>query len=483
MNGQAGSTSFEGAGKDCPRRGALLAMLGATAAFALGAGCKSPLPPPGLARPSTALGDIDSLAAAALREHQTPGLSLVVLQGDEVLLARGYGVTGRTPDRPVSATTVFQLGSISKQFLAAQVLRLAERERLSLEDPVTRHLPEFTRLPPTLRVRHLLNHTSGIREPFLMPEYQAGIEDLNRTAEEFQVVLRQAPVDFLPGSRWSYSNANYMILALLVERLTGTPYERVLADDLFRPLGLASLRACTPLPQEPEEARGHVWQDGAVTTAAPENMNWIRGDGGLCGHALDVARWIRLLATGRVISRQSYRAMSAPTRLEGGREADYGFGLSLVALDHQPKVAHNGAMLGFSASAAYYPRSRLTVVVLSNRGEVRTEAIERAIARRLLGLPAPDLRERPLPADAARRFAGRYSIGVFPVQVVPRGDRLWLEMPRPGPTTALRYLGKGEFACESAPDACRLTFRDTRTPAAEVRLLMGAMHWYGVRLP
>jgi D-alanyl-D-alanine carboxypeptidase len=423
------------------------------------------------------------MASAALDERSIPGLSLVVLQRDDTLLAKGYGFADDARQVPVSATTVFQLGSISKQFLAALVLRLAERGSLSLDDPVARHLPEFARLPPEMLVRHLLNHTSGIREPFMLPEYRAGIEDLRRSAEEFVSILRRAPVDFPPGSRWSYSNANYLILALLVERVAGRSYERALADEFFRPLGLTSLRPCTPLPQERGEARGHVQHNGAIVPAAPENMNWIRGDGGLCGNGLDLARWTRLLASGRVVTPQSFLKMVAPTRLADGRLVEYGFGLSLVTLDGRRKLAHNGAMLGFSASAAYYPDSELTVVVLVNRGDVRVESIERGIARRLLDIPAPELRERALEPEARQRVVGRYDIGVFEVRIEERDGHLWLVMPRPGPTTRLRYLGRGEFVCESDPDACQLTVGGGDRPASDLRIFMGAMYWYGVRLP
>lgn len=425
--------------------------------------------------------EIDAVASAAFDERKVPGLAVAVLQGDDVLFSRGYGVADVERPEPVSATTVFQLGSISKQFLAALVLRLAEQQRFSIAEPVRRYLPEFTNLPPEILVEHLLNHTSGIREPFTMPEYGAGIEDLSRSAEEMVNILKRAPVDFPPGSRWSYSNANYMILALLVERVAGEPYEHVMAEVLFRPHGLASLRQCTPLPRGPDEARGHVLREGTVTPAAAENMSWIRGDGGICGHAPDVARWFRLLATGRALTSPSYHSMTSPTRLSNGSQADYGFGLSLVAPDGLRKVAHNGAMLGFSASAAYYPDPATTVVVLTNRGDVRTESIERRIARRLLGLPEPVRVEQPLTAEAKRRFAGSYDIGVFTVHVVDRGARLWLEMPSPGPRTPLVYLGNGELVSESDPDAFRLTFGGGDGPAEEVRLLMAAMHWYGTR--
>ncbi len=274
-----------------------------------------------------------------------------------------------------------------------------------------------------------------------------------------------------------------MILALLVERVAGKPYERALAEEFFRPLGLSSLRPCTPLPQGRGAARGHVLHNGAVVSAAPENMHWIRGDGGLCGNAYDLARWMRWLASGRIVTPPSYREMIAPAHLADGRLVDYGLGLSLVSLDGRRKVAHNGAMLGFSASAAYYPDSELTVVVLVNRGDVRTESLERRIARRLLDLPAPEVRARALQSEMKQLVVGRYDIGVFEVEIVERDGYLWLVMPQPGPTTRLQYLGNGEFVCESDPDACQLAVGDSGTLVVELRLLMGAMHWYGTRLP
>lgn len=426
---------------------------------------------------------IDAFLQAALEARQIPGLALVAMRGDEVLAARGYGYTDGRRTAPVSADTVFQLGSISKQFLAALVVRLAEKGAVGLDDSVSQRLPSFDHLPPAIRVRHLLTHTSGIREIFTLPPYQAGIEDLSRTADELTAILRQAPVDFPAGARWAYSNANYQLLALLVEAATGMAYEQALAREFFEPLGLASLRHCTPLPRDAGEARGHVLAGTSVAAAAPENMNWIRGDGGLCGSARDVARWFRLLTSGRVLPPESYRAMSTPARLADGRDVDYGFALSLVPLDGRRKVAHNGAMLGFSASAAHYPDDGLTVVVLTNRGDVRTESLERGVARQLLGLPAPAYAAQALDAETKQRFAGRYDIGVFPMRVVDRGDRLWLEMPKPGPTTPLRYLGGGEFVSEEEPDAYALRFPAGSGPAREVRLSMAAMHWYGVRLP
>jgi CubicO group peptidase (beta-lactamase class C family) len=423
----------------------------------------------------------DSVAAAALERRQTPGLALVVLQEDDTVLARGYGLAELGRTETITESTVFQLGSMGKQFLAALVLVLAEDGLLAVDSPVVRYLPDYRKLPPGVRIRHLLNHTSGLREPGLLPEYQAGADDTTRARHELEAIVRRAPVDFPPGAKWSYSNGGYMVLAFLVERLTGKPYDQLLAERFFRPLGLTSLRQCTPLPKGPGEARGHVLRDGAITTAAPENMNWAWGDGGLCGNALDVARWWRLLATGRVVSPRSYEQMIAPAQVAGGREVDYGFAISRVGHDGLRRVGHGGSMAGFNSIAAYYPDAALTVVVLVNRRHGNSESIERQVARRLLGLSDPVLHEQTVSAEERRRFAGTYDIGAFDVNVVDRDGRLWFEAPCCFPNTALLYLGAGEFASEVEADVLRFTFIGGGTHADELRVEFGQLPFYGTR--
>lgn len=428
-----------------------------------------------------ALRDADVIAKRQYMDRHLPGMSVVVLKGDAVLFAKDLGGADIAGSIPIHAGTIYQLGSIGKQFLAALVVTLAGEGKLSLDDPVIKHLPDFTLLTPDIRVRHLLSHTSGIRELFTLPEAQEGFDNLSRTRDELVDAIRQAPIDFAPAARWSYSNTNYTMLALIVERLTGKPYEDVLAERFFRPLDLRAMRQCASVPSGPDEARGYEWRNNSNVLAAPENMEWIRGDGGLCGSATDLARWTRLLNTGRVVPNAAYEQMITPTPLADGSSADYGFALSLVRPDHAVKIAHNGAMRGFSASAAYYPATQTTTVVLTNRGDVRTEAIERAISRRIIGEPEQDRNNRELPDAEKQRVLGTYNIGIRDVRVFEREGRLWFEMPQPGPSFKLRYIGGGRFVDDDDPDASALTFPAGNGPAPTVRFYMGAMHWYGRR--
>jgi D-alanyl-D-alanine carboxypeptidase len=433
--------------------------------------------------PGDPAGAIRELAEAAMQQHQAPGLAVAVLREDQLIYAGGFGLAALEPATPVTATSVFQLGSISKQFLAALVLLLAEDDRLSLDDPVALYLPDFAHLPESVTVRGLLNHTSGLRELFALPEADEGMQNLERSVAELRAAVRRAPLDFPAGARWSYSNTGYTLLAFIVEELTGLPYHQALAERLFTPLELTSLHHCRSLPVGPEEARGHTLDGTLIVASPPENMNWAWGDGGLCGNVLDLARWTRLLHKGAVLKPHSWREMTSATRLHDGREIDYGFALSLVALDDVPSTAHNGLMFGYSARAAYYPTAGLTLAVLVNRGGVESTAIERGTARRLLGLPAPAFEACATSPAVLERLVGRYDIGVFEVEVLPVGGALRLESPPPGPSTMLRCIAEGEFIGAGGPDATHIRFTPGEGAANELRLFMAGMHWYGTRVP
>ena len=429
----------------------------------------------------------DSVATSTLRAWSIPGMSIVVTRGSNVLLAQGYGVASREGRSVATSRTIYQIGSISKQFTAAGVMRLVERGRVRLDDPLSRHLPPYRPYGDSVRVRHLLNQTSGIREEFTLPRYGELITDTTRPNAELMALIEREPLDFAPGSRWSYSNSNYALLASLIERATGKPYERFLADEFFAPLGLTSLHHCSPLPTADHHARGYTLDSDRVVPAPPENMNWIRGDGGLCASAEDLARWARALATGRAVARESYRRMTRPERLGDGITPDYGFALSLVPLDGKHRrVSHGGRMAGFTGALAYYPDHDVAIAILANRSGLWIEALEQSIARAVLGLSRPVIRDVALGTQERQRYLGTFDVGIHGmlVRIAERDGQLWLEWPPPGPTSRLRYKGGGEFVADLEPDAIRVRFERSERPATPRRatILMAGMHWYGRRV-
>jgi CubicO group peptidase (beta-lactamase class C family) len=225
-----------------------------------------------------------------------------------------------------------------------------------------------------------------------------------------------------------------------------------------------------------------VNRDGTLQPHPPENTSLFRGSGGFCGSGVDVARWMRALATGKVVSAQSYRQMSTRVRLNDGRRAEYGFAIDLGSHDSIQRNGHGGYGGGFSSQAAHYPQSQLTIVVMTNRF-VFPEHIERKIARRLHGIADPVRREVTLSPQDRQRYVGEYDLGIhgWHAHIVERDDRLWFELPSPPLKLPLMHVGKHEFVSADDIDGYRLAFsKDGR----ELRLVgMGMMTWYGVRVP
>jgi CubicO group peptidase (beta-lactamase class C family) len=371
--------------------------------------------------------------------------------------------------------------STSKQFVAAAVMRLAEQGRLSIDDPVSRHLPGWRHLPQSLRIRHLLTHMSGLRDAHVQPALGALFERPGTSWDEMMAAARETPSDAPPGERWSYGNINFMMLQAIVERVTGGPLIDALDEMFFLPLGLA-VRVCEPQPGAARgSARGHVPRDGALAGHDPEPVHLFVGAGGLCGSALDLARWTRALATGRVVSPASYRLMTAPAPMARGEAAPYGFGLAVVRPDGVRRIGHGGYGGGMSAQAAYYPDSETTVVLMGNRF-ASPEWIERKVVRRLFALPDPPAPDRPLSPDERRRFAGSFDVGVhgWHPKVEERDGRLWFVLPGPPIAFPLAYRGDGLFADARDPDGWQLLFS---AEARELRITgMGLMTWYGRRV-
>jgi D-alanyl-D-alanine carboxypeptidase len=424
---------------------------------------------------------IDSIAEEARTRQSIPGLSIVVTRGGEVIHSKGYGTADREAGTPATPETVYQIGSISKQLTAAGILRLVERGALSLDDRAIDRLPELPAAWGEVRLRHLLHQTSGVPEFLFLPDFGEHSSDVDRPASELRALIVRQPLQFAPGERWSYSNSNYTLLAAVIERVSGMPYETFLEQEIFKPLALTSFHHCSPRPSAPHHARGYGLRNGSVLAAPPENMNWARGDGGLCANAKDLARWGRALATGRAVSPRSFQSMTTPAPLRDGTVPAYGFGLSLIDPDSRPKIAHHGAMSGYTGMLSFYPEEDLVIAVLANRGGLWADAIEKAIARQVLGLARPRVGTESLAGEESRRYEGTYDVGAFQVRIVERDGRLWIETPPPAPTSPLLSQGEGRFVAETDPDAIQLAFTLEGDRAERLVLSMAGMHWYGRR--
>src|SRR5438093_6794129 len=332
---------------------------------------------------------INRYVLAELERQRIPGLSPVVLAVDRVLISRGYGFANVELRVPATDSTVYQSGSMGKQFTAALVEMLVDNHLLRLDDSIGRWFPEGKDVWRDIRVRHLLTHTSGVAE------YTDSTFDYRKDYTEDELVKFAAarPLDFQPGERWSYSNTGYVLLGALIHRVTGHFYGDLLRDSVFRPLGMNESRVISEADIVPNRASGYRLENGEL-----KNQEWVApllnttADGALYFTIRDLVQWAIALNHKRVPSPAALDTAWTPVRLNDGATYPYGFGWGVFNQRGALRISHGGSWQGFKTVIARYPESGLTVIVLANLAQAQVSAVAFGIAGMLdTALAAPHL--------------------------------------------------------------------------------------------
>jgi D-alanyl-D-alanine carboxypeptidase len=308
---------------------------------------------------------IDKAAEAALKKDGLPSVSLAVVREGKLAYARAYGMANVKARKPATTAMRYSIGSISKQFAAAAILLLAEEGKLSLKDPVSRWFPDLTRAGD-VTVRQLLSMTSGFQdywpEDYVMPTMMK--------PESPEAILKgwaQKPLDFEPGTKWQYSNTNYVIAGLIVERITGMSLIDFLHRHVFGALGMKSVfdTDAAPLPAgEPE--RYLRYGLGPVRPAPKEGKGWMFAAGELAMTATDLAKWDISMIDRTILKPDSYFEMEKAGLLRNGAGTQYGLGVAVSLVNGRRLIAHGGEVSGFTAENAIYPDEQTAVVVQTN---------------------------------------------------------------------------------------------------------------------
>lgn len=325
---------------------ALLLLATAPAAFA--ARRRAVVGPP----PELAVAAADSIAAAAIAEG-VPGLSIAVSKGD-LTFARAYGLFDREAGIPARTDSVFSAGSLTKQFTAAAIVRLEEQGKLSIEDKARKFLPELDGRFDAITIRHLLHHTSGVRE------YVTQLTSVTdpKTRQEILAMITGAGPLFPAGSRFDYSNSGYYLLGVIIERASGQTYEQYVHETFFTPMGLGTSFSGETAPPP----RGYtVSSGGAVTLDSVVYPSLLYANGSICSTASDLVRWTTSLVASPLYTRMiDDRVIGA---LPG---KDYGYGLIIDTFEGRVRVWHSGGLNGFTSELDWFPEEKISVAVLMN---------------------------------------------------------------------------------------------------------------------
>ncbi len=295
-----------------------------------------------------------------------PGIALGVIDRGEVVCRRAYGLADVEVEEPLTTASLLHLGSTTKHFCAASLLILEDRGRLSLEDPVGQHLPELAGFVGAISLRRLLNMTSGLPDA-LNYAFFAGLPPDGLTPQAHLEIVRRLPEPmFAPGEGTTYSNTNYFLASLVVERLGGEPLADFMRRELFEPLSMTSTRLLAePASDLANQALGYtIDPQGAAIVQPP--MNHLCGDGGIVTNLEDLLLWAGAYATGAIPVRDLRARLETEGRLGDGSPTGYGLGMGLSTSLGLKKVSHGGGMPGFLADFAYWPKADLAVVWLSN---------------------------------------------------------------------------------------------------------------------
>src|SRR5437588_1595764 len=385
---------------------------------------------------------VDDYIRAEMQRQHIPGLSLAVVKDGQIILAKGFGFANVEHQVPVKPETIFQSGSMGKQFTATAVMMLVEAGKLSLADPTSKYFTDAPDGWKNITVRHLLTHTAGTTD-------YPGDFDFRRDYSEDELLKRAEaiPLAFQPGEKWSYSNLGYVLLGILIHKVSGQFYGDFLQERVFRPLGMTTARIISEADIVPNRAGGYRLVKGEL-----KNQEWVSptlnttADGALYLTVYDMAKWDAALNTEKLLKRSSLEQMWTPVKLNDGKTYSYGFGWGLNEVRGHHIVEHGGAWQGFKSYIARYVDDKLTVIAFVNLIQANQARIAHGVAviynPELAPLPPVAIEDKePQITALAKELIGKAAVGSLESGIFTA--EAWPEISRSAPQVSafLKTLG------------------------------------------
>ncbi|HEX7180349.1 MAG TPA: serine hydrolase [Thermoanaerobaculia bacterium] len=338
-----------------------------------------------------------------------PGAAVLVAKDGQVLLRKGYGMANVELGVPIQPDMVFDIASVTKQFTAAAILMLQERGKLSVEDEVTKYLPDYPTHGQKITLHHLLTHTSGVPNFTGLPEWWPRMRE-DMTVQQIVDIFKDKPLDFRPGEKMSYSNSGYVLLGAVIEKASGKSYEDFIEQEIFAPLDMKRSRYGRQTEVVPGRVAGYDRTEDGTRVAQYISMTQGYAAGDLISTVDDLALWAEALSSGKLLKRESLERMATPVRLPSGQSTEYAYGLGIADEDGTRILVHGGGIPGFNTHLAIVPDQRLSVVVLSNvlGQEPGAETLAYRVTMKALGKPVEERKAVGLDPATLDDYVGVY---------------------------------------------------------------------------
>lgn len=390
---------------------------------------------------------VDSVARALLADGRAAGLSVAVVRGRDTIVMKGYGFVDLEWDVATPQGAIYEIGSVTKQFTAAAILQLQEQGKLSLDDELTKYLPDYPTQGHRITLRRLLDHTSGIKGYTEMPLFgQLMPQKLPR--DTLVKAFSAMPLDFAPGEGQVYNNSAYFLLGLIIEKVSGQTYADYVQKNLFERAGMRDSRYCSETALIKRRAHGYDWTGTMLRRTAYLDHTWPYAAGSLCSTVGDLVAWNQALHFGRILTSRGYAELITPGTLNDGTRLRYAGGLSVDSMMGQRIIQHGGGINGFLSDLKFFPDDTLTIAVLVNSaGPVSPAAMSLQIVELIYG---KWVRQGVVFTGVASEYAGTYQGtgrgAPFSVTIAAAANGQGLTQQRGNdPATPLIHLGPDRF--------------------------------------
>ncbi|HEX4205410.1 MAG TPA: serine hydrolase domain-containing protein [Ktedonobacteraceae bacterium] len=374
---------------------------------------------------STMASKVDAIVQAHIPIHG-PGVAVAIIQHEHILHCQGYGLANLEWEQPITPATVFGIGSITKPFTATAILLLEQQGKLSLDDPIQRHLPDYPTHGEQITMQHLLTHTSGIPNFVTREGFWQQHAPLHKSFTELTALFQHLPLDFAPGTRYGYSNSAYCLLGKIIENLSGMSYGDFIQTQVFAPMGMTCSHYISHEPIIARRAGTYEKTETGYQHAPNVSATQTYSAGGLGSTLEDFIHWEAALREERLLDRATQERMYTPVQLVDGRTENYGLGWALNPYRRQHVVCHAGGIPGYSAFFGRFMDYDTTLIVLSNIGGFDGAGLARKLSHLVLDLP--ELVHNPITLDPTlpAKISGTYHRIYEAVQISPDAQTITL---------------------------------------------------------
>ncbi len=417
---------------------------------------------------------VDDYIKLKQQRAHIPSVSIAVIQDGKVIKKKSYGLANVEQAAKASPATLYQLASVTKQFTATAIMLLVEDRKLRLDDTITSLLPDLPTAWSGVTVRHLLNHTSGIKSYTNVATFRQTFRKDYTHKEILELVVKE-PLEFAPGEKWNYNNTGYFLLGMLIEKVSGKSYNAFLTERIFQPLGMTQTRVNELKIILPNRAQGYIWSGNTLQNGEYLSPTQPFAAGALVSTINDMVKWDAALSGESLLKKPVLEQMWTPSHLNSGEAVTYGFGWGVTTTNGHRLISHNGGIPGFGTDISRFVDDKLTVIVLTNSDNANPSVLAQGIAQRYLPtLVAPKPPLAKVAPPVLESYSGYYHLNGAVRTITVQKNQLLLGGPEPW---ALVPISQDTFFLDNPEvDPSRtLRFTFQKDPQGQLTKISGTM--------